>query len=264
MYRFQRFFTISMTRPVVLLAALALVLCLSACGSDDAPVSAKSSVTSPAPSTATAPPAATTALRVLDAQALHDAGLEAFAIGLAGDDVATIMRGVSLLEQATLAAPEMTTYWVDLADAYLASHVALQYPHAIDILWMLYREGDPQQDALLARLAEAYVLVGNPQAAFTVAKARLQQAESGHADRAALQLLLLAPGNGRFAETIQALLDKSAQLGGRDYLLLLAATLEELSGNTPAAIKLLDQALARIDNPELAEYARQARARMTP
>lgn len=264
MYRDQSFFTISIARPLVLLAALAIVLCLSACGSDDAPVSTKPSATSPAPTTATTQPAATTDLRDLDARTLHDAGLEAFAIGLAGDDVATIMRGVSLLEQATLAAPEMTTYWVDLADGYLASQVPLQYPQAIDILWMLYQEGDVQQDALLARLTEAYVLVGNPQAAFTVAKARLQQAESGHADRAALQLLLLAPGNGRFAETIQALLDKSAQLGGRDYLLLLAATLEELSGNTPAAVKLLDQAIARIDNPELVKYARQAQARMMP
>lgn len=261
---FQRFPISSVNRQALLLSGAALLLCLGGCGSDEPPGSSQPPPSGPSQSAAEHSPTTAAALQDHDARALHDAGIETFAIGLGGADARAVLQGISLLEQATLAAPEVSTYWVDLADAYLASGIALQYPHAIDILWMLYQEGDAQKDALLARLTEAYALVGNANAAFTVAKTRLQQAETGHADKAGLQMALLAPGNGRFAETSKALADKAAQLDGRDYLLLLASTIEEVSGNTQSAAALLDQALAKIDDPELAKYARQVRERMTP
>jgi len=250
-------------KPIALFYLAALVLCLAGCGSDK-PSDAPSVTSSPSQNINKQSPSPNSPLKEHGAGVLHDTGVETFAIGLGSDDTLAIMQGISLLEQATVAAPDETIYWIDLADAYLSSGIALQYPHAIDIFWMLYQEGDSQKDPLLARLTEAYALVGNYDAAFTVAKARLQQAKAEHSDMAALQLVLLAPGNGRFAETSRALVDKSAELGGRDYLLLLASTIEDLSGNTQAATKLLDQALAKIDNPELAKYASQVRERMTP
>ena len=91
-------------------------------------------------------------------QLLHETGIDTFAMGISSDDPAAIMQGISLLEQATLASPDEDAYWLDLADAYMASGNVLQYPYAVEIYWMLYQENNTRKDALLTRLIEAYAM----------------------------------------------------------------------------------------------------------
>jgi len=197
-------------------------------------------------------------------QFLYEIAVEIFAIGISSDDPAAVMHGISLLEQATIASPDETTYWVDLADAYMASGIVLQYPYAIDIYWMLYNEDNSQKDVLLTRLIEAYTKVDNYNAAFEVAIIRLSDAGDQQIDNAALHLALLAISNSMFDKAATALIEKAEKVDNSAYLLLLASSLKEASGDMESSVKLLDGILGDQKNTIFFELIYQAKQRMKP
>ncbi len=203
-------------------------------------------------------------LNTLPSQLLYETGIETFAIGVSGDDPAATMQGISLLEQAVIASPDEITYLIDLADAYMASGIVLQYPYAVDIYWMLYNEGNQQKDALLVRLAEAYAKAGNYNAAFEVAMIRLSEADDKQVDNAALHLTLLAMSNNMFDKAAKALIKKAGKKDNSAYLLLLAASLKEASGDVDSSVKLLDKTLKDQKNTKFFELVYQAKQRMKP
>lgn len=195
---------------------------------------------------------------------LHETGVDLFASGLASDDIDAIVQAIDLLEQAALTAPYNNAYWLDLADAYMNSGLATEYPNAIDTYWMLYEEGDSQADALLARLVEAYQQVGNQQAAFDVASERLKQATEKQSSSAGLQLTWLAFTNGQIDKTTELLVDKADDLDKPGVLLLLASSLKELTDDNEAALDLIEDALDEFDkNSPSAKLAEQIRARLS-
>ena len=195
-------------------------------------------------------------------QFLYETAIEIFTIGISSDDPAAVMQGISLLEQATIASPDETTYWVDLADAYMASEIALQYPYAIDIYWMLYNEDNPQNNVLLTRLIEAYTKVDNYNAAFEVATIRLSQADDKQVDNAALHLTMLAMSNSMFDKAAKALIEKAEKVDTSAYLLLLASTLKEATGDIESSVKMLDDILGDSKNTIFFELISQAKQRM--
>lgn len=262
MHFFPAIFSFKTLKQVISLFSFILLLLLAGCGSDDHIESSAQDTSKSAHQQTTTPPPQNR-LESLDSQSLHDTAIELFAMGLSTDDPATIMKATAMLEEAVTINPDNTAYWIDLADAYLNSGIVLQYPYAIDIYWMLYQEGDPQKTALLTRLAEAYHKIGNLEATFSVSRKRLELSNPAEAAHAGLYLAMLAPGNGKFRETIQALKKKAEALDDPGYLLLLAAALGEVS-ESEDAIELLDKAIAEVSNPDLLKLAKQAKERMVP
>ena len=222
------------------------------CGSDD-------------PEKQTSIRADTTPVGGTSAALLHDSGVELFASGLASEDLDAIIQAIDLLEQAAIGAPSNNVYWLDLADAYMNSGLATEYPYAIETYWMLYQEKDPQADAILARLANAYQEVGNRKAAFDVASERLKQANEKQSGSAGLQLTLLAFANGGIDKTVELLVDKADDLDEPGTMLMLAASLKELVNDREAALDLVEDALDELDkNSPSAKLAEQMRGRMLP
>lgn len=264
MHYFLNTFTHSFFRQTFLLIGLALIFCLSGCGSDETPGS--QSVTSKPQHLKQQPnQLPVKATELVEAQRLHNVGIETFAIGLGAEDVTAVVQGITMLEEATLKAPDNNAYWVDLADAYISSELAVYYPGAVNIYWMLYQEEEGQRDAMLSRLVNAYQKVGNRQAAFDAAALQLQRASEQQVNQAALQITWLAFANGQSHEAAKQLTDKAKDLGRQDFLLLLAASLKELVEDRDGAIKLVDQALAKMGNDtESARLAKQMRGRLTP
>ncbi|MCX7627369.1 MAG: hypothetical protein N2Z69_03020, partial [Methylophilaceae bacterium] len=200
-----------------------------------------------------------------EAAALHRSGLEAYAAGLAGDDPAAVLAGITLLERAALGIPANSAYWLDLADAYVNSGIALKYPKAIDIYWMLLLEPQANQDALLARLVEAYDRVGNCDAAFSAATERLRRATPEQANQASLQLAMMSLGCDRMGMAAAKLAEKAKTLDRSAYQWLLASALQEAADDPKAAVNAIDQALKQLDaNPAAKEMALRERARIAP
>lgn len=239
------------------LLALATVLLLASCGADEQQPAAPKQ-----PSAGQALPAT---LPDSQAEALHRSGLETYTAGIGGDDPAAVLAGIGLLERAALGIPANTPYWLDLADAYLYSGIALNYPKAIDIYWMLLADPSANQDALLARLAEAYDRVGNCNAAFSAASERLRRAGPQQANQASLQLAMMSLGCDRFEQAAASLSDKAKTLDNAAYQWLLASALQEAAGDPKSAVSAIDQALKQLGaNPAAKEMALRERARMAP
>jgi len=232
---------------------LLISMLMGACSSSD-----KNDAGNPAPQ-------ATSAVDpLMEAVHLHDTGIALFAAGLGSEDVAALMQGISLLEEATLAGPDNNAYWIDLADAYLSSGLAVFYPAAIDIYWMLYNEDKSQPEALLSRLVAAYQNVGNQRAAFETAVLQLDRAKDT-TDVAALQLTLLAFAQGRTQEAAEILVKRAGKIKNPAPLLYLAASLKDLDGDSAAALKLSDQALAKLrNNPQMTRLVEDLRGGLNP
>ncbi len=201
-------------------------------------------------------------LSPLSPQILHETGVETFALGISSDDPGALVQGISLLEQAALADPDNSIYWIDLADAYMASGNVLEYSYAIDIYWMLLSEDNPQQDALLSRLIEAYTRAGNFSAAFDAAIMRLAKSKPEQVDKAGLHLAMIAMSFGAFDKAAKALIKKAGDIDDSAYLLLLAASLEQVSGDSDLSKDLLNKILDDNQNIRFAKSIEQAKQRM--
>lgn len=255
---------------VPLAIALALAVSLTGCGKDDAPHDPaaarganQAAATESARASAGQP--STPPLATPGAALLHDTGVETYAVGYGSDDPTAILRGISLLEQAAQADPGNDGLWLDLADAYLSSGLITEYPYAIDIYWMLLDTDAIPDDLLLGRLSVAYGKVGNSQGAFDTGVERVKRAGGDEVNAAALQLALLAPATDSYNRAAGVLIDKAGQLPDPAYLLLIASALEDAGGDRETAVKLIDQALEKLDSKSpAAVMARRERGRLSP
>lgn len=173
-------------------------------------------------------------------------------------------RAIDFLELAVAGDPAGTAAKVPLADAYVDSG----NPFAVALASELYAEAlveHPRTDSLLARVADACLLLGNDEGAFTCAAQRLA-ADQGPTPAAAAQLALIALETGdlrRAAEKLkQAARETQApSIAKLGRLLTQADSVREVesqqSPSRPAAAsEFHDRRLAAMCDPLLSSYAR--------
>lgn len=186
---------------------------------------------------------------------LHELGRALFPSAI-GDPVKQ-REAVALLEQAWLANPANELIRLDLADAY----VRLQTEETMTLALGLYESvlaERPGDDALLARIADAYGRLGNFDAAIAVAAARLKNRDAVKTPfPAALQIADFATQSRdteRGIQELQAVVKSYPQDAG---VKLLFVTLLLDAGQSEAARSQIDAVLKIL--PEDAPLAKEAR-----
>jgi tetratricopeptide (TPR) repeat protein len=176
-------------------------------------------------------------------------------------DAEGLERAVTLLEQAVTDNPRNDRYKVDLADAYMYLNNELSVALAIDwYLDVLSRDG--RNDALLARIAEAYARLGNYDTAFEYAGMRLK-AGTDSAYPAALQMALLALDSRDYPRGIAELQRLLGQRPNEQAARLLLAAVEEQAGDKAKALALVQQVIsAAPKDAPLAAQAQQMKERI--
>lgn len=189
------------------------------------------------------------------AGAMHELGRALFSAAIGNR--AKQREAVALLEQALLANPTNELVRLDLADAY----VQLQTEETLTLALGLYESvlaERPGDDALLARIADAYGRLGNFDAAIAVAAARLKNRDAVKTPfPAALQIADFATQSRdieRGIQELQAIVKSFPKDAG---VKLLFATLLLDAGQSEPARSQIDAVLKML--PEDAPLAKEAR-----
>jgi tetratricopeptide (TPR) repeat protein len=169
--------------------------------------------------------------------------------------------GVDWLEQAVAADPAERRYKLDLADAYMFLGDEVAVGAAIDLYEELL-DDEPDHDAVLGRLALAYLQMGNDEAAFTILARR---AAGKRVDVRATALQLAATGLEtrdlvRAAHELETLVDRHP---AEPFARLILALLWSDTGRASDAVQIADRLIAELPggNP-LAAAARELKARI--
>jgi predicted Zn-dependent protease len=168
---------------------------------------------------------------------------------------------VDLLEQAVAADPAGRRYKLDLADAYMFLGDEVAVGMAID-LYEEFLDDEPEHDAVLGRLALAYLQMGNDEAAFSTLARRAAGAKA-NLRATALQLAATGLETGDLARAAQEVAKIADRRPDEPLVKLVLAMLRSDSGRRAEATELVDQLIADLPaGSPLADAARELKARI--
>jgi len=192
---------------------------------------------------------------------LHELGVKEYAASM--QEPQRRDGAIALLEQAVLRDPDNDALVLDLAEAYVQTEHEVAIAIAID-LYEEVLESRPKDDAVIARMADAYGALGNYRTAFQWLERRLELPKP-NVRGVAMQATTLTIDSGKIERGKRLLEQLAKDHPDQPGVSLLLATLLADSDRKQEARSVIEEARSRIaPNDPLAAEVPKMLERLTP